>query len=123
MIRLPFSFIDLVHGMSREMEMRVLELNFGLACEDLEMWNFGLNDERDGIVSSPRRWQPQKAQEAMAQVAASEGFKMFRLEQRMWRCSIVIGLRWGHEKVFPSLLAVDLARCTRRESPDHRVPL
>lgn len=35
----------------------------------------------------------------------------------------MIGLCWGHEKDLPSLLAMDLARWTRRESPDHGAEL
>ena len=84
-IRPPFSFADLVHGMSREMEIRTLDLNFDLPCEVLATWNLASKDERDGIVSSPRRRQPQKAQQAMAQVAASDGLERLRLERRVRR--------------------------------------
>lgn len=81
----PFSLEDLVHGRLSEMEVSVLELNLGFACEDLMTWNLASKDERDGMVSSPRHQQPQKAQQVMAQVATSNGLERLSLDQRVRR--------------------------------------
>lgn len=65
----------------------MLALNLGLPCEVLVTWNLGSKDEWDRMVSSPRHQQPQKAQQAMAQVAVSRGLERSSLDQRaLKRC-------------------------------------
>ena len=101
---------DFVHGIGNDIDLRTLDSKLFFRVMFLVMWNLASKDERDGTVSSPKRQQPQKAQQAMAQVAACNGSDKVRCERRVWRWSRVIGLLWGREKFLPSLFAVDLVK-------------
>lgn len=125
----PASFVVFVQGMGKWRDSLVW-LECGemfwrkVTGADRETWREGSYEFADLTVSSPSRQQPQKAQSATTQTAASKGCVRWREWERASKCSIVTGGRRGRRAEFGASFDAPCFTCeTRSSSPCHAAPL